>query len=379
VVTVRAWTLRERTPLFAAGAVVTDWFAVLTERVNVPDTLTVTGCTRDLVSLATKGGGCTLEDSSGVRFSGVLAARSPSGDGRTVLRFDGDSTRWWERIAYPSPAAPITAQTTDFGDVRTGPAETVALGYLAANAGPAAPIARRITGLTVPPSLGRGPTVTVTARLDNLGRLVADTAEVGLLRVRAVPSGAGITAAVTVMPNMASTARFGTSRSGGPGMLADDWTDTESRPTCTAAEVAGGGQGTARTFRERLDTAASALWGCRVEVLVDQRQTTVPAELDKAGDEALADGSAPVAITATVLDSPQLRLGVDVPLGAMVTLDLDGDVVTDRLRVLTTTISGDAGRPTVQITGQVGTEQGLSRTQKEILTMRKSIRKVQAS
>jgi hypothetical protein len=63
----------------------------------------------------------------------------------------------------------------------------------------------------------------------------------------------------------------------------------------------------------------------------------------------------------------------------MVTLDLDGDVVTDRLRVLTTTISGDAGRPTVQITGQVGTEQGLSRTQQEILSMRKSIRKVQAS
>jgi Siphovirus ReqiPepy6 Gp37-like protein len=362
------------------GAVVTDWTATLVERHNRPDSLVVQGRTSELRPLFDLTGGVSLDDGAGVRFSGRVVSLRRSGDRTCAVSFDSDLASLWGRIVYPTPSLAITAQTVDYGHVLSGPAETVALGFIAANAGPSALAARRILGLTVPLSLGRGGAVSLTARLDILGKLVADIADAAGLRIRVLQDGTALGVVVDPAPDLTSTARFGTDSAGGPGLLSPDWSWQIDEPDVTAATVAGGGQGTARVFRERLDSAASIAWGRRTETLIDQRQTSVLTELDKAGDDALLSGAKPVTISAPVLDSPSLRLGTDVPVGSLVSLDLDGDVITERLRTITTVIGSGRGVPSTQVTGLVGSsDAGLTRTQKEFLIMRDATRRLVGS
>jgi ReqiPepy6 Gp37-like protein len=372
-----AWSLRVRNPDRTVGAFGEYTSATLIERFNTPDTLQVSGRAADLSDFAILGSGCTLADDSGARrFNGPLTQLIRRGDGTCTLTWTSDLIWLWDRIVYPNSAQAITGQSVDY-DVRTGPAETVLLAYANANAGPGALSSRRVGGLTVPASAGRGGTVKITARLDVLGRLVADIAEAANLRVRVIQSGTSLALVVTDVPDLSATALYGSADSGGPGLLADDWTWTLTRPTVTDAITAGGGEGAARIFREAIDANALSRWGARVELLVDQRQTTDTAELDQAGADALTAGSEPVEISATVLDSPDLRIGVDVPLGARVTLDLAGELVVDRLRQVTTTITVQDGSPTVQTVPLVGSpDAGLTRDQREFIAMRRTLRKV---
>jgi hypothetical protein len=268
---------------------------------------------------------------------------------------------------------------TDYDTQTAVPAETAILHYIAANAGPGAQASRRVPNLVVPTSQGRGGTVTITARLDNLGQLISDTAEAASLKVRVLEQGGQLVVTVDTVPDLRATARYGPADAGGPGLLAEGWTYTINRPDTTTSIAAGGGQGTSRLFREHTDTAATAAWGARIERIVNQEQTLVAAELDQAATDDLTAGAQPVSITATVLDSPDLRIGVDVPLGAYVTLNLDGELVVDRLRRVTTTIQAASGTPTVTVDPVVGSlNADLTRAQRQFLADRKALRKVVA-
>ena len=102
-------------------------------------------------------------------------------------------------------------------------------------------------------------------------------------------------------------------------------------------------------------------------------------ELDKAGDDELAKGSQPVQIKAGVEDAEGLRLGTDVPIGSLVTVNLRRRVIQDRLQQVTTTITNSANTPTVSIQGLVGSpDAGLTREQKRFLAINKTLRKVVA-
>jgi hypothetical protein len=300
-------------------------------------------------------------------------------DDSVALTFESDLIRLWDRTVYPDPAHAWNAQVVDY-DVRTGAAETIALAYIDANAGPGALTAREVTGLVVPSSVGRGTSRTITARFDNLGRLVADLMISAGLRVRVLQDGTNLLVTVDTSPDLTATARYGTSTSGGPGLLGPGAQITLNKPDLTRALAAGEGNLAARVQRERADAAAEAAWGRRSEQVVEQSNTAVTAELDKAGDDALASGAQPVSITAPILDADEpLRLGVDVPPGALVALDLRRRFVQERLQQVTTTISSRSGSPTVEVAGLVGsTDVGLTRTQKEFLDMKKTLRKVAA-
>src|SRR5690606_39291825 len=76
-------------------------------------------------------------------------------------------------------------------------------------------------------------------------------------------------------------------------------------PTCTAAIVAGQGEGTARTIIER--AVAASPWG-RIESFVDRRDTDDMAELRAAGDSALAEGAERTDLAAEAIDLPDPRL-----------------------------------------------------------------------
>jgi hypothetical protein len=309
-----------------------------------------------------------------VRFSGPLTDLTKRGDGTCTATFASDLIWLWGRICYPTPGAAWDAQTADY-DTRSGSAESVLLAFVDANVGPGALTARRRAGLILPTSLGRGGTVKITARFDNLGQLVRDIAEAAGLRVTVKQAGSSLMLEVAAPSDLSSWARYGTADAGGPGVLDEDWDYTLQAPGVTRALVGGGGEGAARVLRERPDTAAESLWSQRIEAFVDQRNTSDLGELDKAGDDELADKANPVDISAEIPDVPGMRLGVDVPLGSIVGLDLDGDFVTDRLRQVTTSITAEGD----VVKGVVGSsDAGLTRDQKKFLSLRKAIRKVQA-
>lgn len=335
------WTLRARAADYSGGTVFQDWSGVLIERHNQPDTLQVSGSLSALRDMQLPGMSVTLEDGTGVRFSGPMTEFTKHGDGTGTATFASDLLWLWGRVCYPVPTSAWSAQGGSSYDTRTGPAETVALAFIDANAGPGALVDRRVPGLVVPTSGGLGGSINVTARFDNLGQLVSDIAEAANLRLRVIQNGTSLDVQVTAVEDLSAWARFGTTDEGGPGQLAEDWEYTVKLPEVTHALVAGQGELTARVTRERTDPAAATLWGQRVEVFVDQNNTTDTAELDAAGDKELLDGATPLSIRATVPDVDGLRLGSDVPIGSTVTLDLDGDLVTERLRQVTTTIGPD--------------------------------------
>lgn len=379
---VTEWSLRARKADLSFGPMFQDWTGQLVNRCNFPDTLQVTGRSDHLKPLFTASdgtldvsGGAILDDGNGRRFSGFIT-NLKRGKVTSTITFTSDLMRIWPPLVYPTPSQPITNQTTDYGDVRTGPAETVLLGYINANAGPGALLARRVPGLVIPTSAGRGGTASRTSRLDILGPLVAELAEAAALRVNVLQDGSSLLVTVDDMPDLSATAKYGTPDHGGPGMLGEDWEYEITRPAINVAEVAGGGEGTLRKFRERIDADSVAIWG-RIEGLVDQRQTTDNTELDKAGDDELAGAAQPVAITAAVLDEPGRRLGVDVPMGALLTLDLDDGLrIVDRLRQVTTTFAVNDGEKSVSVEGVVGSvDAGLTQDQKDFIAQRKLLRK----
>lgn len=373
---VTSWTLRSRDSGRVLGEIVSDWNGNLVERHNLPDTFQATAPSRVMASLMEPGGGCTLEDDDGVRFSGPMTSYIKRGRGEATVTFTSDLIWLWDRIGYPVPGAAWQSQTADY-DTRSGPAETVLLAYVNANAGPGALAARRVAGLTLPASSGRGGSAPLTVRFDNLGQLARDLAEYAGLRVL-VRQTTGTTLQLELLDALdkTATARYGTDESGGPGILDDNWTLEVRSPDLTRALVAGGGEGAARVLRERSDAAAEDLWSRRIEALVDQRQTSDTDELDRAGDDAIRDGSEPVVVKCSLPDAPGMRLITDVPIGSLVSLDLDGDHVVDRLRQVTTTITADGSTRT----GVVGSaDAGLTREQKRFLKTRRALRKVQAT
>jgi hypothetical protein len=370
-----AWSLRRRKADRTQDIFGEFTEATLVERYNLADTLQVTGNVAQLSPFIVPGYGCTLADSTGTRrFNGYLSQIDRTATTCT-LTYTGDLGQLWNRFVYPDPAHSITSQSADT-DVRTGKQETVLLAYIAVNIGASALTARRMAGLVVPASAGRGATVKNTARLDVLGTLVAKIAEAANLRLTIVQSGTALNLVISDAPDLSASARFGAWDSGGPGVVASDWSLTYAAPTVTDAVAAGAGDLSTRVFREIISTGQETVWGLRVEDLIDESQTTDLDELDQAAQDAIDSGSTPVQITATVLDSPGYVLGRDVPLGAKVSLDLGGNLVVDRLRQLTTTIKPTDGSATVSVVPVIGSpDSPLTPVARSIRDLRRILRK----
>lgn len=224
-----------------------------------------------------------------------------------------------ERLAYPTPAtADVTAQTTA-NDIRTGNAETVIKGYVNANAGPSAPVARRVTGLTIETNANRGGIVNGTARFDNLLELIKGLADVGEISFNVEQVGSGLQFQVTEATDRSNYIRF--------DVYNHKLTRSEyaySSPLATRAIVGGAGEGTTRTFLERTSAEsldAEDVWGRRIESFVDSSNTLTEAGLQAAADEMLVkDGKTQVTASITPSDDQTMLFGVDWNLGDLVTV-----------------------------------------------------------
>jgi hypothetical protein len=250
------WTVRARTLDLRLVDPVRFTQLSVVERYNQPDTAVLQGTVHDLAPVLVPGMGAVFYDGPAYRTSGVVTGVERHGDGTAQVTLTGDLVRLYDRVCYPDPANTFWEQTRDH-DVRTGPAETVLLGFINANAGPAAIVDRQVSRLRLPGSLGRGPAATVSARLDELGPLVARLAERANLRVRVVHTSPTIgnqgwvDVVVDAAPDLSVWARYGTPTSGGPGLLSPDWEYGIGAPTATRIEVAAGGLGVARIFEEQ--------------------------------------------------------------------------------------------------------------------------------
>nr|WP_252728378.1 siphovirus ReqiPepy6 Gp37-like family protein [Curtobacterium sp. WW7] len=350
----------------------------------VPGAWSVTARNEGLTGLLTAGNGVILFRGGVKIMSGPIVQIDRGAQESTVSGWS-DLTQLAGRGILPDPAVPVASQTKAY-DNRSGPAETVLLGYTAANAGPTALPGRRIAKLRVPATQGRGKNVSVQGRFDQLLAVVADVAESGGLHVDILhsedASGPYLEVVVRPVADLSGNVRFGTGNDFTGATIGDDWSYTLTRPTVTSAIVAGGGEGAARVLVERTSADAETTWGARVEQLIDQASTTNYDELVQAGDDALADGAEPVSISFTVADSVDVRYRRDWQVGDRVAVSLDGLPLTDVVREVTTTVERSNGQATETITGVVGSRDAsnwTTKTNKNVAKALRAIDRLQAS
>lgn len=356
---------------------------IVVERHNVTGTAqgtwSVTAQNEGLAGLLSPGAGVILTQGDRLVMSGPVTSIQRGARVSTISGVS-DADILDGRIIFPDPTKAITAQPTDY-DNRSGPAETVLLGYVNANIGPGALASRRVNTLRLPASQGRGKTVSIKGRLGALGDTVADVSESGSLHVDIVhgeDTSPYLGLSVRPVRDLTANIRFGSSKDFTAGLVGDDWSYTLSRPTVTDAIVAGGGQGSNRIFAEKVDPTAEALWGMKREALIDQRQTTDATELAQAGTDALSDGSNPVAVSFTVTETADIQYRQDWRVGDKIGVSIDGMDLSNVVREVTTTVQSQSGSPTETVKAMVGSRDSSNWTTKTNADVARALKKLQA-
>lgn len=272
-----------------------------------------------------------------------------------------------DRLAYQVPTSAATNQITDDYDNRNGPAESVVKGYVDANAGPGALAARRTAGLVVETDLGRGATVKGSARMMNLSELISPLCLSGGIGWRVRFNGDNLEFQVYVPSDKSGLVKFGTSL----GNLVSYERTQEAAKTNTAI-IGGSGEGTLRTFREIIDSAAVAAWSNRTETFIDRRDSADAVELDQAGTEEIVNSGPVTGLAIKTADTPNLIFYRDYFLGDKVAIPEVG--VADILREIEINWTADQG-PSAETT--VGTA-SLTGTTKMIAALDVLNKKVEA-
>lgn len=281
--------------------------------------------------------------------TGIGRDLDASTDSLTVSGVDDDV--WLDRrLALPTPLGP---PYTSAYDIRTGPAETVMRGYVDANLGPAARPERRVPGLTLAPDLGRGVTRTGRGRLQTVADLIRPLALTGGgLGYRIVQQGNALVFEVYESADLTATAVFSEEFGNLLG-----YTYEAQAAEANYVLAGGGGEGTARVFAERGDSASIVRYG-RIETFKDQRQTSDPGELQQAIDEELADRAEQVGLSLRPADTDSLKFGRDYNLGDRVTVIVDGTPIQDVLREVRITLDSSGATVTPTLGSPAGPRPG---------------------
>lgn len=131
------------------------------------------------------------------------------------------------------------------------------------------------------------------------------------------------------------------------------WSMERARPEVTKVLVAGQGEGDTRTLK--LVEGNANDWGTSRIVFQDRRDTDELADLIEAGEETLADGAETASISVDLVDTPNMRFGVDFHIGDLVTVQLaNGATIVDGVQEVELSYSstGRDGKLTVGPTGE---------------------------
>lgn len=248
-----------------------------------------------------------------------------AGDGQLTVNFGDDLALVVARLTYPDPALAPSAQVTDNWTF-TGNAETAMRNLADGNAGPSALTARQVPQLALGTVAGVGTSITATAeRMEPLGDVLRRIATAGGgLGFRTRQEGTQILFEVYQPADLSSQVVFGF----GAGNL--KYVSYEvTAPTATAAIIGGQGEGADRFLTERVNDGGQSSWG-RMEKLVNRPGNDPLADLQAAGDEALAEGAETARLPTSTADTPFQRYGVDYDLGAKVSVESwPGSMVSD--------------------------------------------------
>lgn len=245
-------------------------------------------------------------------------------DSNTVTVSGVDDTGWLtRRLAHPVPADPTPPYSSQAADVRTQVATKAIREFVDWNASLHAVLARRVYGLTIGGDPLTGPTVTGSGRWQKLLELCQELAAAAEangtpIAYRIIQSGDGLLFETVACEDKSATVRFSFEL----GNLAS-FSYKRTAPTINYAIVGGDGEGTARTYYEKPNSASVAAWGRIEDDLLDARNGDSSNEMSQAADEALVNGQASSSLSITPIDRPGQEFGVDYQLGDKVTVLLD--------------------------------------------------------
>lgn len=322
-----------------------------------------------MTKLYTPGRGLVVVDQRGVPLhspSGVLIAGDTEDDGPHTWSADsvgdaypgsvqltgGDDLAVIEgELAFPDPALGVEDQGATTYDSRSGKAESVIKGYVAANVGTGRASARGDASVpderlvTVAPDLARGSDASYKATFDPLLTVIKTVGQTSTPQVApcVTQDGSDLVFDVHVPVDRSAEVVFSRRRR---NLRA--YSVSRSAPTVTHVVIAGGDTGTGRAYTERKDATAANQWRRIRRSFVDQRQTTTVSELQAAGDEELARGRRSGVLSATAVDLPTMRFGQHFALGDWVGVEIEtGVVLVDQVTAVKITIGEKGVEPTL--------------------------------
>jgi hypothetical protein len=266
-----------------------------------------------------------------VVVSGPVTEQDGSGLGDPGIRVFTVADDWGifdEIVGWPVPDAAITAQTTSEYHTVTGPVANVVRSLVLANA------PRQGVAVTVGAATGLGPTITVKTRMHPLSdRLFPRVSNLNVgVRVFQDPDE-NVRRLVTWVPTTHTRALTEES-----GIIAPGAELRIQAPAKTRVVVAAGGDGTARAYREFVDTAAETKWGVSRAGVVDARDIAVADPnfttlVQERADEFLAENAETASLKIQLAETDQFQFGVTFQLGDILPITLVGeDTVTERVR-----------------------------------------------
>jgi hypothetical protein len=265
--------------------------------------------------------------------------RNPSGDlggpdGTMTLPVQDDLWILERVLGWPVPTAAIDAQGAKATDTRTGPAETIAKGYLTGVLAH-----NTVDPITVAADLARGATITaVSSRMQQLSEVLLTLVDGAGIGLRAVQQGNRIIfdAYVPKVFTRKLSRQSGT-------LLTATWSRGDA--TMTRAVAGGPNTGTSREFGLIKDAALEAAYGYTIEVLVDAQSAASSTARDTQGSQALAAAGRKFGFTVTLSESAAFRYGGTngVHVGDKITIREGGQDYTDVLREAKLTFDRDGG------------------------------------
>ena len=269
----------------------------------------------------------------------VIAAEVDTGDGRGLVTVSGldDLVILADRLASPQPGTAAPPYATTAYDTRSGIAETIIKQYANVNAGPGAVSTRRWPGFTIATDLARGSSVAGTGRWQSAFDLCRELAVAGGLGLRCV----SLIFDVYVPVDRTTSVEF-SHRRDSLGALKF----SHQAPQATFVYCGGGGEGTARTIVEAINSPAIASGWWRRERFRDARDTTDATILAQRALEDLGVDldTIAVGVDAEVFEVPGCKWGTDYEVGDLVSIVTPWDVtLTRRVEHVTVVMTPDAG------------------------------------
>lgn len=283
-------------------------------------------------------------------FGYTAVADGDEGVGTVEVNFADDLARIGNRVVYPSPGLAVTAQAVAKYTITGVNAELAMRALVDVNAGPSALTARRVPGLGFGPVHGVGTTVTAEFRfMPLLDALRSVAVSGGGLGFRTVQVGRSIEFEVFQPQDLSASVRFSRAL-----LNITDMSYAPAAPTCTVAIVGGQDSGASRVIRERINAGAHTDGWERVEKFVDARGAANATELDRNGDEALADGGPSAQLRVAAVETVNQRYGYDFHLGDKVAVEpYDGLQVIDVIRSVEIEVTPERGEV---VTPGIGTQ-----------------------